>query len=123
MGLQQPSKSISTDSGEAALIMRGFARVKGELALTYIARVFDEDGQPMGYRALTGGGLLFNPEHKKAFATLPDFFKHKQARMQLRKGDSSTGLFLDKCVALKILKKLPGRDGYQKLIPKEGRSS
>ena len=99
---------------EIALVMRGFGRVRGEIPTTYLARVSDEDGDPLGYRRLTGAALLFNGDQEAAFAKLPESFRFKEGQRVYGKGAQPTIDFLNKCIAAGIVRKLPKREGYEK---------
>jgi AAA domain-containing protein len=101
-------------SEEIALVMRGFGRVRGEIPTTYLARVSDEDGDPLGYRRLTGVALLFNGDQEAAFAKLPDSFRFKEGQKVYGKAGQPTTDFLNKCIAAGIVRKLPNRQGYEK---------
>ena len=101
-------------SEEIALVLRGFGRVRGEIPLTYIARARTEEGEALGYKKLTGAGLLFNEGQSATFARLPDTFRFKDAQLKLDKGAQATSDFLTKCCNLGILHKTANR-GYEKL--------
>ena len=108
----------TTGSGteEIALLWRGFGRVRGEIPTTYLARVQDEDGIPLGYSRLTGTSLLFNPNQESAYARLPEeVFRFKEGQAIYGKGAQATTDFLTKCVHVGILEKLPNKQGYRKL--------
>jgi hypothetical protein len=115
LGVEKPSRSFAPrneGTEEVALVLRGFARITGEIPLMYVARVFQE-GQPVGYRQLTGPGLLLNPQQELVYAKLPKNFRFKDARMLYGKRDQATVDFLRKCEALRIVAK---RDvGYEKI--------
>ena len=87
---------------EIALVMRGFERVRGEIPFFYLARVLDDDGEPLGYRRVTGSSLL--PAYQReAFTKLPDTFRFKEAMQVYGKGDQATIGFLRKCISLGLL--------------------
>jgi hypothetical protein len=98
---------------EIALVMRGFGRVKGEIPLTHIARVYDDEGEPLGYKKVSGSMLLFNPEQEEKFNKLPNDFRFKEAKQVYGKGDQATTDFLKKCINVGILKK-HGKGRYVK---------
>jgi hypothetical protein len=98
---------------EIALVMRGFARIKGEIPLIYVARVFNKDGEPVGYKKVVGSRLLFNPDQESAFNKLPVQFRFKDAQHDYDRGPQATSDFLKKCIALGIIEKTS--EGYQKL--------
>lgn len=117
IGVEEPVQTgvVANGREEIALVMRGFARVKGEFAPTYVARVFDETGEPVGYREVTGPRLLFNPDQEAAYGKLPSEFRFKDAQYAYDRGPQATSDFLKKCIAHNILQKA-GR-GYKKLVP------
>ena len=82
--------------------MRGFERVRGEIPLFYLARVLDEDGEPLGYRKVTGASLL-PANQREAFTKLPGTFRFKEAPKIYGKGDQATIDFLRKCISLGLL--------------------
>ena len=88
LGVDEPGPKHRGSQNEIALVMRGFTRVRGEIPLTYISRIRDDDGEPLGYERLSGPKLLFNPEQEKAYQTLPLNFRFKDAQ-QDRKGCAS----------------------------------
>jgi hypothetical protein len=113
-GASGPVYSAGDKQEEIALVMRGFSRVRGEIPLTYIARVLDDNGDPLGYRKLTGASLLFNADQSETFGRLPNKFRFKDAQLAYRKGPQATNDFLLKCCNLGILCK-PGRGCYEKI--------
>ena len=105
LGVDEPSHRHSGSQHEIALVMRGFTRVSGEIPLTYISRIRDDDGEPLGYDRLTGPKLLLNVEQEKAYQTLPLSFRFKDAQLVYAKGAQATTDFLKKCVSLGLLRK------------------
>jgi hypothetical protein len=87
---------------EIALVVGGFERVRGELPKLYLARVFDDEGDPMGYRVVADEEFL-SPEYREAFRKLPDAFRNRDAKAALGKGDQSTSIFLKRLVAQGLL--------------------
>jgi hypothetical protein len=121
IGVEEPQQSQRVGAGEReeiALVLRGFARVKGEIPLMYVIRVFDENGEPVGYKGATGPRLLFNPEQEAAYAKLPLEFRFKDAALAYERGPQATADFLRKCIAQGILRKTGRR--YRKLNPEDG---
>ena len=104
------------ENAEIAFVTRGFARVHGEIPVSYIARTFDSSGKPLGYTRLTGVDLLFNSEHEAAYHKLPNLFRFKDAKLIFGKGAESTNNFLKKCIALGVLRKTSA--GYKKIPTK-----
>lgn len=99
----------SARSSGAALVMRGFSRLAGEIPLLHLERVFDDDGEAIGYRAL-GGAELLEPENQRvAYKALPERFRFKDAQVIYEKGAQATTDFLNKCLGLGLLRKEGGR--------------
>lgn len=113
IGVDRPGLS-GVKNSEIALVLRGYGRIRGEIPTIYLARDRDGDGEPMGYRKVTGVGLLNNPEQEQALMRLPDQFRFKDAKLAYGKADEATNLFLRKCIATGILRKL-GRGQYEKV--------
>jgi hypothetical protein len=113
---RQQGYGFPSDQGnnEVALVMRGFGRVKGELPLIHIARAYDDEGEPLGYRKASGSMLLFNPEQEEIFNKLQNQFRFKEAQQIYGKGAQATTDFLKKCINVGILKK-HGKSGYEKV--------
>jgi hypothetical protein len=83
--------------------------------------VFDEDGEPVGYRPLTGIALL-SPQRREAFEKLPSEFSFKEAKAALNRGDASTDNFLQASIQGGVLKKFrKGR--YGKVTPIGGNAA
>jgi hypothetical protein len=122
LGVDEPDAACRQARGRAvvfssedkgALVMRGFGRVQGEISLTYLARVLDADGEPLGYQRMAGVDLLFNQEQEECFAGLPDSFTFKQAKLAYKKADQPTRDFLKKCIGIGILRQ-PAKGQYEK---------
>jgi hypothetical protein len=111
-GLPQNQADDDRINEDIAMVMKGFTRINGEFGPLYVARVFDADGKPIGYRRMIGADLLFNYEQAKAYENLPAEFTFSEARRLLNKGDQSTTNFLKKCEDLGLIKHV-GRK-YQK---------
>ena len=90
-------------SCEVALVLGGFGRVRGNIASTFLARVLDEDDEPLGYDELRGVSLLFNPEQEAAYRDFPQQFRFKDA--QRLYGTQATTDFLKKCIGVGVLRK------------------
>jgi hypothetical protein len=93
--------------------VKGFARLRGEFGPLYLARNFDEEGNALGYRSMTGLELLYNPEQQLAFQRLPLKFAFKEAMAIYRRSDQPTTDFLQKCIRVGILRK-PAKGMYEK---------
>jgi hypothetical protein len=101
--------------GENKLVTRGFRRVIGEIPLTRLVRVLDDDGEPQGFRQIAGIELLGNHEQRAAYERLPERFRFKEAVTAYGRTDQPTADFLGNCITAGILRKLEGRSGYEKI--------
>ena len=77
---------------EIAFVLRGFARVQGEILTSYIARTLDSEGEPVGYTKLTGVALLRNLKQAAVFHRLPDTFRFKDVKLLYGKEIDSRSL-------------------------------
>jgi len=93
---------------EIGLIVKGFARLRGEFGPLFLKREFDEDGGPLGYRALGGLELLFNAEQEAIFERLPGEFSFKQAKQAYGRQDQATTDWLQKLQRIGVLKHVKG---------------
>jgi hypothetical protein len=112
-GRRQHSESVNGRSREVALVMAGFGRVRGNIMPTYLARVLDEDGYPLGYDLMSGASLLFNDEQQQAYQRLPRVFRFKDAQSIYGRRAQATADFLQKCISASIVRK-DGKE-YRKL--------
>ena len=101
-------------SEEVGLVVKGFARLRGEFGPMYLARNFDEEGNPLGYRSMTGLELMFNQDQEAAFQRLPERFTFKEAKTTYGRADQATNDFLQKCIRVGILRK-PAKGTYEKV--------
>ena len=108
------SGSGSPVSEEVGLVVKGFARLRGEFGPQYLARNFDEEGNPLGYRQMTGLELLFNPEQQAAFLRLLNRFTFKEAKAIYGRSDQPTRDFLQKCIRIGILRQ-PAKGIYERM--------
>ena len=115
LGVDEPH--LGSLPQEVALVMRGFERVRGEIPFFYLARVLDDDGEPLGYRRVTGSSLL-PANQRQAFKKLPETFRFKEAKGVYDKGDQATMDFLKKCSSLGLLDHVP-RGPYVKASTEE----
>jgi hypothetical protein len=124
LGIDTPGISIgiqnvnSNGSAQAALVLRGFGRVRGEIGPLFIARSYDDEGEPMGYRHMNGVELLFNDDQQEAFSRLPQTFSTGEAKRIYGRQDQATHDFLKKCVTRALLKQT-GRGQFEKCRPAE----
>jgi hypothetical protein len=91
---------------EAALVVKCFVKLKGEIGPIYIERVCTDDGEPTGYRRMVGPDLLGNPEQEAAYARLPEEFTFREAVQAYARTDDPTRKFLKKCISVGILEQL-----------------
>lgn len=119
LGVDVPGVSGGIQNSQAeggdqiALTLRGFGRVRGEIGPIYVARSFDEEGEPVGYRRMIGVELLFNDLQQQAFSRLPPNFSFGDAKRIYGRQDQATTDFLQKCQRLGLLKKVR-RGHYEK---------
>ncbi len=107
------------DGEPTALKMKWSRRVYGDSPLTLLERVRDGDGEPAGYRHLTGIGLL-SEERRAAFEKLGTEFHYTDAKRALGRGDASTVNFLKECIHVSIVEKV--RKGHYRKIGTTPRS-
>ncbi len=96
------------ETNGADLLISGFTRIVGRVAPLYVRRECDEQGFPLGYRALTGVSLL--PEnYRKAFVSLPESFRFTDAQRLLGGGNSgsNTSNFIGACRSLGLIRHDP----------------
>jgi hypothetical protein len=106
------------DGNPAALKVKWSRRVHGDSPLVLLDRVFDGDGDPMGYQHLTGVALL-SSDQQQAYAKLPippTEFTFKDAKQALGQGDNRTGEFLSKGRLVGVIEKL-GKNRYRRVVP------
>jgi hypothetical protein len=96
---------VEVRRGEIDLILSGFMRGTGLLTPLELARAFDDDGNPVGYRLLTGIDRL-NPDDRAVFDKLGATcrFKDVMAAFGGTSG-SNPARFLDRCQLLQIIRK------------------
>jgi hypothetical protein len=99
---------------EAALVIRGHRRVRGEFGPIYLARCFDDDGEPIGYRKLSGVDFLGNPEQRSAFEQLPRTFSFKEAMEVYGRKHQATSDFLKNCARVGLVAK-PAKGRYERV--------
>jgi hypothetical protein len=100
------------DREPTALKLKWSRRVHGDMPMVLLERVYDED-DPLGYRQLTGIGLL-SEDRRKAFDMLPNEFATGEARRALKRGDEATDNFLKECKRLRLVDKV--RRGWWKKL-------
>jgi hypothetical protein len=98
---------------DAALAIKWSRRVHGDSSIVMLQRVFDDDGEPAGYRHMTGVELL-SLDRRQAWANLPTEFSFKEAKVTLGRSDDPTNKFLHECIQLELLEKV-ARGRYRKI--------
>lgn len=98
---------------EADLIFGGYRRGTPSLSPHYIERVHDENGDPQGYRLMTGTDHI-KEEWRDVFAQLGEQFRYTDAKRQVG-NDHSTTRFLASFCQAGALDKLPSKQGYRKV--------
>ncbi len=89
----------------AELVVGGFVRGTGHIAPIYLAREYDEIGEPLGYRALSGRDLL-SERFRSALIQLQSPFRFTDAKRALGgSSDSNTKRFLDQCVQCRLVRR------------------
>ena len=101
LGIDLPEQG----AGKADLVVKGFARLRGGIGPLYLARDYDDQGDPLGYRLRKGPELLFNKDQEAAFSRLPNEFTTKEAKQIYGREDQATSDFLRKCGGVGILRK------------------
>jgi hypothetical protein len=99
LGLEQST------GGRGDLVMAGFIRSVGWTGSLHLERVHDDNGDPLGYRLMTGVAQL-NTSYQQAFGQLSSRFRFKDALGTLGGTSSSnTTAFLKQCIAVGVLRK------------------
>jgi len=89
----------------AALVIRGFRRVFGEIPTLHVARVSDDDGEPQGYTQVEGQALL-SSEDLAVLAALPPTFRYKAVEPLFSKDSRRTTEFLGRVQAANVVRKI-----------------
>jgi hypothetical protein len=101
------------DREPTALKLKWSRRVHGDMPMVRLERVYGED-DPLGYRQLTGIGLL-SKDRREVLDKLPNEFATGDARKALNRGDEATDNFLKECARLGLIDKV--RRGRWKKLP------
>jgi hypothetical protein len=100
LGLEKPSGANKAD-----LVLAGFLRGMGWSESIYLQRVFDDDGEPIGYAPL-GGLSQLSANFQQAFSQLSPQFRFKDASTAVGgSSGSNTTAFLRQCLTAGILRK------------------
>lgn len=111
--VNQTDTRIAVAPDERGLKIKWTRRLAGDSPVLVLERK-SEEGEPVGYRQLTGSEHL-SLDRRLVFDALPQSFRFKDAKEVLQLTDKPTNDFLQKCVSLGILRKLPARSGYEKV--------
>ncbi len=106
------AKDRKARDGDDVLIVKHYIKLRGEFGPQYVERVF-ENGEPIGYRRLSGDSLLRNSDHESLFRRLPAQFSHSEAEAITGKKGGALSNFLKKCIGAGVLTKQDGI--YQKV--------
>ena len=106
------------NSDPAALEVKWSRRVHGDSPVVLLERMFDEDGEPVGYQRLTGPGLL-SPDKRTVYERLAAEFSTADAKEARRAcglgfGNDATNKFLAECRQQLLFEK-QGRGRWRKL--------
>jgi hypothetical protein len=112
LGMDAPGQSACRNSS-VAIVVGGYARVRGVFPLTYLSRATDHEGEPIGYELVKGVDLLELPL-QKLYSELPDSFTFKDAKLQYGHASQPTTNALEKLLSAGVIRKLEGR-GYEKV--------
>jgi archaellum biogenesis ATPase FlaH len=115
LGVDEPAVGPVVGKDEAAIVMRGFGRLRGDIGPIYVTRDTDEDGQVLGYRKLSGAELLFNPLQQAALEALPSSFRFKVAKQTYKHADQATSNFLQRCIDIGLVRKT-ARGQYERVV-------
>lgn len=91
-------------SKNAEVVVRGFARLRGEIPTMFFTRDRDEDGDPIGYRRLTGRDALA-PDIQALHDKLPNLFQRKELVQAYGKSDGAGSKALGKLLAAGVVRK------------------
>jgi hypothetical protein len=115
LGVDEPAAGPVVGKDEAALVTRGFGRLRGDIGPIYLTRDIDEDGHALGYRKLVGAELLFDTHQQKALVALPQSFRFKLAKQVYERADQATSNFLQSCINIGLVRKI-ARGQYEKVV-------
>jgi hypothetical protein len=108
--INQSDTRVATDLSrrvaDAAMVIRWHRRIHGEGGPVYIERALNEEGDPIGYKPLTGPRLLGNPEQEGAFIRLPERFAFREAKAIYARADDPTRKWLLKCISAGLVKQV-----------------
>ena len=99
----------------AALVLRWHQRLRNDAGPVYLERVYDGDGEELGYRRIANVELLGKAEQIDAFKKLPQQFTFGQAMTLYDRANDPTRKFLMKCIELGLIRQT-GRGQYERLV-------
>jgi len=105
---QTETRIAVAGSGDDVIVMRGFAKMKGEFGPIYIKRVRDEHGDPLGYVQMPPSEVAkaqLTPEVRAVLDSLGAEFTFSEMQKALGKSPSSTVLLLTKLQGFGLVKK------------------
>lgn len=103
-----------TENPGSVLVFKSYVKMKGENGALFLERVCNSDGEPIGYRRMTGVELLENKDQEAVFNKLPDQFRFKEAMSAYGRSDDPTRKWLLKCMGIGIIEQ-PGHGLYRKV--------
>jgi hypothetical protein len=115
MALARRASAKIRGEGWADLVLGGHYRMLGDVGPFLIRRVWDDNGDPLGYeRFLPEASMLASVEQEAVFAKLGDSFTFGEARDLLGRGPDFANLFIHKAVSLGLAERV-ARGKYRKL--------
>jgi hypothetical protein len=109
----------SFSDGACALELSGYARGRGLLPTIALARIYDSDNEPVGYRRLGGMLVLKNPKYQSIYISLEEEFRSKDVRQHYPDSNSSVTAFLRECIGAGMIAQL-GRGHFRKTSENSG---
>jgi len=88
---------------DVELILRGHYKLRGNFGPIYIARDYNDEGDPIGYRRVVGRQLL-TPKQLEVLIHLPHSFRFKEVSV-LSGNDKTTAEFLRKSESIGLIRK------------------
>jgi len=101
------------DGTPAALNVRWNRKTLGDSPLVQFERVFDDEGEPIGYQAISGAEML-GPKWHDGFNKLPADFHFKDVMDAVNCKQGEAGRFLKSCDEYKLIEKVE-RGHYRKI--------
>jgi hypothetical protein len=100
--------------GWADLVLSGHYRMRGDVGPFLIRRVWDEDGDPLGYeRFQPDTSMLTSAEHQSVFAKLDDSFTFRDAQALIGRSAELTNRFVHETLRIGLVEKV-ARGSYRK---------